>query len=43
MPFLRMECAWTYHLAATNKVGMDVCSEVVNSYLALPGRNLPAF
>lgn len=100
MPFLRMECAWTYHLAATslphcreerqeshapglpkielhhitntmfdigveeqiissyrihiynkercvcdavkyrNKVGMDVCAEVVNSYLALPGRNL---
>ena len=23
-----------------NKVGMDVCAEVVNSYLALPGRNL---
>lgn len=23
-----------------NKVGMDVCSEVVNSYLALPNRNL---
>ena len=23
-----------------NNVGMDVCAEVVNSYLALPGRNL---
>ena len=23
-----------------NKVGMDVCAEVVNSYLALPDRNL---
>lgn len=23
-----------------NKVGMDVCSEVVNNYLALPDRNL---
>ena len=23
-----------------NKIGMEVCAEVVNSYLALPGRNL---
>lgn len=23
-----------------NKVGMDVCAEVINNYLALPGRNL---
>jgi len=23
-----------------NKVGMDVCSEIVNNYLALPDRNL---